>query len=70
VDLWNVKKSQYSDKYISSRVIQMGHFEVPTVDVPSYVEWECRGERESKVCETCPFLSVINQVNGFYVTVI
>jgi hypothetical protein len=55
VDLWNVKKSQYSDRYISSRVIQMGHFEVPTIDVPSYVEWECRGSLESKVCESCPF---------------
>jgi predicted ATP-dependent protease len=55
VDLWNVKHSKYSDKYISSRVMQMGHFELPIVDIPSNVEWECRGEIESKICAVCPF---------------
>lgn len=56
VDLWNVKHSRYSDKYISSRVMQMGHFELPLVDIPSFVEWECKGEKEgNKACESCPF---------------
>lgn len=56
VDLWNVKQSRYSDKYISSRVIQMGHFELPTVDTPSQIEWECKGAVEdSKICIACPF---------------
>lgn len=56
VDLWNVKHSRYSEQYISSRVTQMGHFELPIVDVPSVIEWECRGAVESnKVCDTCPF---------------
>lgn len=55
VDLWNVKQSKYSDKYISSRVMQMGHFELPIVDVPSIMEWECLGMTDSKICMTCPF---------------
>jgi predicted ATP-dependent protease len=55
VDLWNVKNSKYSEKYISSRVMQMGHFELPTVDVPSQIEWECLGETDSDVCARCPF---------------
>lgn len=55
VDLWNVKHSRYSEKYISSRVMQMGHFELPIVDVPSHIEWECFGETDSKVCQSCPF---------------
>lgn len=55
VDLWNVKSSQYSEKYISSRVMQMGHFELPIVDIPSHMEWECLGELESETCAKCPF---------------
>jgi hypothetical protein len=54
IDLWNVKQSRYSDKYISSRVMQMGHFELPLVDVPSHIEWSCQGETESAVCAGCP----------------
>jgi hypothetical protein len=54
VDLWNVKHSKYSDKYISSRVMQMGHFELPLVDVPVHMEWQCLGETESNVCASCP----------------
>jgi hypothetical protein len=54
IDLWNVKQSRYSDKYISSRVMQMGHFELPLVDVPSHIEWACRGEMEGNVCAMCP----------------
>lgn len=55
VDLWDVKHSRYSDKYISSRVMQMGHFELPIVDVPSHMEWTCLGETESETCGKCPF---------------
>lgn len=56
VDLWNVKQSRYSDQYISSRVMQMGHFELPLVDIPSHMEWECRGEVEGNAaCASCPF---------------
>ncbi len=55
VELWNVKAAKYSDKYISSRVMQSGHFELPLVDIPSHMEWECRGETGSNVCDTCPF---------------
>lgn len=56
VDLWNVQESCYSDQYISSRVMQTGHFELPLVDIPSHVEWQCRGEIENnKTCERCPF---------------
>ena len=33
----------------------MGHFELPIVDIPSFMGWECRGELESDVCERCPF---------------
>jgi hypothetical protein len=54
IDLWNVKQSRYSDKYISSRVMQMGHFELPLVDVPSHIEWACRGEQDGNVCDMCP----------------
>lgn len=54
VDLWNVKQSRYSDQYISSRVMQMGHFELPLVDIPSHMEWACLGETESQVCAACP----------------
>ena len=55
VDLWNVKQSRYSDRYISSRVMQMGHFEIPLVDVPSHIEWQCMGSVESSnVCAMCP----------------
>jgi hypothetical protein len=54
IDLWNVKQSRYSEQYISSRVMQMGHFELPIVDIPSHIEWECRGETESTVCAMCP----------------
>lgn len=60
VDLWNVKQSKYSDKYISSRVMQMGHFELPLVDIPSHMEWRCLGETDAEVCSRCPF-SVKNQ---------
>jgi hypothetical protein len=34
--------------------MQMGHFELPIVDIPSHIEWECRGETESTVCAMCP----------------
>lgn len=54
VDLWNVKQSRYSEQYISSRVMQMGHFELPLVDVPCHMEWECHGETSSNVCAGCP----------------
>lgn len=54
VELWNVKNSRYSDKYISSRVMQMGHFDLPIVDIPSHIEWECRGETDATACMTCP----------------
>lgn len=55
VDLWNIKQSKYSEKYISSRVMQMGHFELPLVDIPSHMEYRCFGAVEqSKVCERCP----------------
>jgi hypothetical protein len=54
VDLWNIKLSRYSDKYISSRVMQMGHFELPTVDMPAHIEWKCLGETDSDVCAKCP----------------
>ena len=57
VDLWNVKLAKYSEKYISSRVMQMGHFELPLVDVPSVVEWRCNGATESDVCQTCPLMN-------------
>jgi 5S rRNA maturation endonuclease (ribonuclease M5) len=54
VELWNVKQARYSDKYISSRVMQMGHFELPLVDIPSHIEWYCRGAVEgNKACESC-----------------
>lgn len=56
VDLWDVKNSKYSERYISSRVMQMGHFELPLIDVPSHIDWQCRGMREdSDVCMKCPF---------------
>lgn len=55
VDLWNVKQSRYSEKYISSRVMQMGHFELPIIDIPSHMEWECLGETESDTCAKCSF---------------
>lgn len=54
VELWNVKQGKYSDKYISSRVMQMGHFELPLVDVPSVMEWECKGATGAAICEVCP----------------
>lgn len=54
VELWNVKQAKYSKKYISSRVMQMGHFELPIVDVPTHIEWRCLGETESNVCASCP----------------
>jgi hypothetical protein len=55
VDLWNIKQSRYSDQYISSRVMQMGHFELPLVDVPAHMEYECLGEQDSsQVCANCP----------------
>lgn len=63
VDLWNVKQSRYSEQYISSRVMQMGHFELPLVDVPSHMEWSCRGETDSKTCMTCP---VANQSGEWF----
>lgn len=54
VDLWDVKKEQYSNMYISSRVMQMGHFELPQVDIPSHIEWACGGFIEgNKTCENC-----------------
>lgn len=55
VDLWNIKQSRYSGQYISSRVMQMGHFELPIVDIPVHMEWKCLGETESAACASCPF---------------
>jgi DNA primase len=55
VELWNVKSSKYSDRYISSRVMQMGHFELPLIDIPTHMEWVCRGETDSNACASCPF---------------
>lgn len=57
VDLWTVKHNQNSKQYVSSRVMQMGHFELPIIDIPSHMEWECLGAIEnSDVCARCPFL--------------
>lgn len=55
VDLWNVKSSHYTNKYISSRVMQSGHFEIPLVDVPSHLDWECLGAMDNPACNICSF---------------
>lgn len=53
VELWKVPHGQYANKYISSRVIMTGKYDLP-LEVPTAVEWHCNNPKEDNVvCKSC-----------------
>lgn len=70
VNLWDVQRGEYSNQYLSSRVMMMGKFELkhgPFTEVPTAIEYGCRGPVEgSAVCEDCP-LRRENRLQGWWV---
>lgn len=55
VDLWKVPHGEYAGKYISSRVMMMGRYDMP-MEVPVAVEWACTcpSNSEKAPCQWCP----------------
>lgn len=52
VNLWDVPEGKYYGRYVSSRVILSGKYDMP-MQAPTAVEWRCKPQKEHPACMFC-----------------